>query len=108
MSENRRTQNGRGHRRPEAWQRAQSDGSSLAGSRREDCTDRGDRSAEGEGEIVLHGRNPRQPVDTTGGCPPSKDGRGERPARYYRRKTESDRSRGKSARLHDRTSAKMV
>src|SRR5258706_16038586 len=44
--------------------------------------------------VVLHGRNPRQPVDTTGGCPPSKDGRGERPARYHRRKTESDCSRG--------------
>ena len=50
--------------------------------------------AEGEGEIALHGRNPRQPVDTTGGCPPPKDGRGERPTRNHRHKTESDCSRG--------------
>ncbi len=29
-------------------------------------------------------------MDTTGGCPPSRDGRGERPPRNHRRKTQSD------------------
>src|SRR5258706_13965517 len=57
MPENRRTQNGRGRSRPEARQRAQSDGSSLAGSRREDCTDRGDRRTVGEGKITREGGN---------------------------------------------------
>src|ERR1035437_4252284 len=66
------------------------------------------RRAEGEGEIALHGRKPQQPVDTTGGCTLSKDGRGEHSPRNHSRKTESIGSRYQGTRLYDRTSAEMV